>query len=142
MHNGVKRWIHDLNQAYRCEPALYARDFEQEGFEWIDFRDAESSVISFQRKGGLPGETVVIVCNLTPVPRYAYRIGVPESGRWRELLNSNAEIYGGTGQGNMGGVETEPVPFQAQPFSLLLTLPPLAALFFKAPEASRNEVSP
>ncbi len=134
LHRGVQRWMQDLNRLYREEPALYERDFEQEGFQWIDFRDADSSIISFQRKGKDPNRTMVVVCNLTPIPRYAYRIGVPNAGWWREVLNSNAELYGGTGQGNYGGVETERVPFQGHQHSLSLTLPPLGVLFLRADE--------
>jgi len=131
-HGGLKRWVKDLNRLYREERALHELDFSPEGFAWIDFRDAENSVISFLRKGVDPAGCLVVVCNLTPVPRYAYRIGVPRPGAWREVLNSNAEIYGGTGQGNYGGVEAEPLPFQGHPHSLSLTLPPLAALFLRA----------
>jgi 1,4-alpha-glucan branching enzyme len=131
-HRGVQRWLQDLNRLYRSEPALFERDFENGGFEWIDFRDADSSVISFLRKGRNPADTLIVVCNLTPVPRYAYRLGVPLPGRWTEMLNSNAEVYGGTGQGNFGGVRTEPVAFQGRAQSLSITLPPLAVLFFHA----------
>jgi len=134
LHQGVQRWVQDLNRLVRQEPALHERDFDPEGFRWIDFRDADSCVISFERKGRGAERPVVVVCNLTPVPRYAYRIGVPRAGTWREALNSNAEIYGGTGQGNYGATETEPVPFQGHPHSLSLTLPPLAVLFL-VPEA-------
>jgi len=141
-HQGVQRWVQDLNRLLRSEPALHARDFEQEGFEWIDFRDAESSVLSFQRRTGNAEDTVVVVLNLTPVPRYAYRIGVPASGRWRELLNSNAEVYGGTGQGNLGEVETEAVPFQGRGHSIALTLPPLAALFLKRSGSGTERAAP
>jgi len=137
-HQGVQRWLKDLNRLYRSEPALFERDFEQGGFEWIDFRDADSSVISFQRKGRDPADTLVVICNLTPVPRYAYRIGVPDPGRWKEMLNSNAEVYGGTGQGNFGGVQTEPVAFQGRKQSLSLTLPPLAVLFLKADQTAAD----
>ena len=129
LHRGVQRWVEDLNGLLRREPALYERDFDPEGFRWIDFCDADASVISFERNGRDSARPVVVVCNLTPVPRYAYRIGTPLPGRWHEVLNSNAEIYGGTGQGNYGGAETEPIPFQGHPHSLSLTLPPLAVLF-------------
>jgi len=141
-HRGLQRWLQDLNRFYREEPALYELDFVPEGFAWLDFRDADSSVISFLRKGKKdPARILVVVCNLTPVPRYAYRIGVPEAGWWVEALNSNAETYGGTGQGNFGGVETEPVAFQGHPHSLSLTLPPLSVLFLRM-EAPETEPGP
>jgi len=139
LHRGVRRWVQDLNGLVRREPALHELDFDAEGFRWIDFRDADSSVISFERNGRGAHRTVVVVCNLTPVPRYAYRIGVRRAGTWREVLNSNAEIYGGTGQGNYGMTATEPVPFQDHPHSLSLTLPPLSALFLVPEESGSVE---
>ena len=130
-HQGLQRWVQDLNRAYKQEPALHQKDFDAKGFEWIDFHDAESSVISFLRNGDVPEETVLLVCNFTPVPRYAYRVGVPEGSTWIEILNSNGTVYGGTGQGNMGKVESEEVSFQGRPSSLSLTIPPLSILFLK-----------
>jgi 1,4-alpha-glucan branching enzyme len=121
----------DLNHVYRNEPALYELDFSNDGFEWIDFHDWEDSIISFIRKGKTTGDIILVVCNLTPVPRYNYRVGTPRGGWWREVLNSDAEIYGGSGCGNAGGAEAENVPAQGRNHSLSLTLPPLGVLFFK-----------
>ena len=129
---GINRWVRDLNHLYRNEPALYELDFSNDGFEWIDFHDWEQSIVSFIRKGKSTGEIILIVLNYTGVPRYSYRVGVPHGGYWREILNSDAEIYGGSGCGNAGGVEAVSVPVQERAFSLSLTLPPLGALFFKS----------
>ncbi|MDR7483128.1 MAG: 1,4-alpha-glucan branching protein GlgB [Armatimonadota bacterium] len=128
-HAGVQRWVADLNRVYREQPALHELDCEPAGFAWIDPHDADQSVLSFMRRGRSPGAVVVVVCNFTPVPRHQYRLGVPAPGRWRELLNGDAVEYGGTGWGNLGGVEASPVPWHGQPYSVVLTLPPLAALF-------------
>ena len=137
-HQGLQRWVQDLNRSYRQEPALHEKDFEAQGFEWIDFHDAERSMISFLRRGGLHEETILVVCNFTPVPRYAYRVGVPEGSTWTEILNSNATLYGGTGQGNMGRVEAQKISFQEQPYSLSLILPPLSILFLKQENPSKG----
>ncbi len=131
LHQGVHRWMKDLNHFYRTQPALYEQDFTQDGFEWIDFRDWEKSIISFIRKGKTSGDTILVVCNFTPVPRLNYRVGVPHEGFWREMLNSDATLYGGSGYGNLGGMEAAPVPAQGRDFSLSLTLPPLGVLFFR-----------
>ena len=134
-HQGIQRWLQDLNHFYRSEPALYARDFENNGFEWVDLHDWEHSIISFFRKGEKPEDLVLVVCNFTPVPHTDYRVGVPHGGFWREVLNSDAVIYGGSGQGNVGGIEAAPIPAHGRYYSLSLTLPPLGALYFKAPGA-------
>ena len=134
-HQGIQRWLQDLNHFYRSEPALYARDFENNGFEWVDLHDWEHSIISFFRKGEKPEDQVLVVCNFTPVPHTDYRVGVPHGGFWREVLNSDAVIYGGSGQGNVGGIEAAPIPAHGRYYSLSLTLPPLGALYFKAPGA-------
>jgi 1,4-alpha-glucan branching enzyme len=130
-HQGIRRWVKDLNQLYRKEPALFELDFRQEGFEWIDFRDWEGSTISFIRKGKSTDEIFLVVCNFTPVLRTNYRVGVPLSGFWKEALNSDATIYGGIGHGNFGGAEATPVPYHGKYHSLSLTLPPLSILFLK-----------
>jgi 1,4-alpha-glucan branching enzyme len=130
-HQGVRKWVKDLNHLYRNEPALYEMDFSLDGFEWIDFHDWEQSVIGFIRKSKSSGESVLVACNFTSVPRYDYRIGVPHGGFWRELINSDSEIYGGSGCGNSGGVEADAIRSQKRHFSLSLTLPPLSVLFFK-----------
>jgi len=131
-HSGLKRWVEDLNRFYRGQPALYELDFEQAGFEWIDCNDVEHSVISLIRKGRSPDNLLVVVCNFTPTTHFNYRIGVPQPGFWRELLNSDAREYGGSGQGSLGRVEAAPIPLHGRPYSLTITLPPLAAVFFKS----------
>jgi 1,4-alpha-glucan branching enzyme len=130
-HQGIQRWFKDLNHTYRNEPALYELDFSSEGFQWIDFHDWERSIISFLRKGSGEGEVILVICNFTPVPASHYRVGVPFGGYWREILNSDAEIYGGSGMGNLGGVEAEPFAAHGRDYSLVLTLPPLGTMFFK-----------
>ncbi|NLI81204.1 MAG: 1,4-alpha-glucan branching protein GlgB [Deltaproteobacteria bacterium] len=132
MHQGLHNWVRNLNRLYRDEPPLHELDFSNEGFEWIDFHDADSSVISFVRKGRRTGNIFVIVANFTPVLRENYTIGVPRGGYWREVLNSDAEIYGGSGQGNLGGREAAPVPSHGRRYSLSLVLPPLGILFLKS----------
>lgn len=134
-HHGVQLWVQDLNRVYRTEPALYQQDFQSEGFEWVDFHDWEKSIVSFVRKGRNASDAVLVVCNFTPVVRTDYRIGVPAPGFWRELLNSDAGYYGGSGTGNRGGVESEPVEAHGRPHSVSLILPPLAVLFFRSPGA-------
>ena len=129
-HAGVKRWVADLNRLYRAEPALHQVEFDAAGFEWVDARDAEASAFSFLRKPR-EGAPVLVLCNLTPLPRTNYSIGVPQGGVWRELLNSDATIYGGSGVGNFGAIEAAPVSAHGRPYSLTLALPPLATLFLK-----------
>ncbi|MBI5492799.1 MAG: 1,4-alpha-glucan branching protein GlgB [Deltaproteobacteria bacterium] len=130
-HSGVQKWVRDLNRLYANEGALHQLDFEAEGFEWIDFHDWGESVISFIRKGSDTKELILVVCNLTPVYRTDYRVGVPEGGYWKEVLNSDAAEYGGGGKGNMGGMNADEAPAHKRHFSLNLTLPPLSVLFFK-----------
>jgi 1,4-alpha-glucan branching enzyme len=131
LHAGVQRWVQDLNRFYRGEPALYELDFSPEGFEWVDCSDADNSVLTFLRKARDPRDLLLIVCNFTPVVRDNYRVGVPRGGWWRECLNSDAPLYGGSGQGNLGGVEAAPLPAHARYHSLTLRLPPLSVMFFK-----------
>ncbi len=130
-HQGVQRWVKDLNLLYKNEPALFELDFDDNGFEWVDFSDSEKSIISFIRKSSTTNEFVLVVCNLTPIPYQNYRIGVPVAGSWQEILNSDAKVYGGSGQGNMGGVETEPIPAHGKHQSISLILPPLGIIIFK-----------
>ncbi len=129
-HAGVQRWVRDLNRLYRWEPALHELDCEPAGFEWIDPDDSDHSVLSFLRKSR-HGRVVAVVCNFTPVPREGYRVGVPRGGWWREVLNSDAAEYGGSGWGNLGGVRAEPQPHHGRPYSVSLNLPPLGVLFFR-----------
>jgi 1,4-alpha-glucan branching enzyme len=130
-HRGIQRWVEDLNRLYRSEPALNQVDFEASGFEWMNCDDADSSVFSFIRKARSASDVILVVCNFTPVPRRNYPVGVPIGGVWRELLNSDALPYGGSGQGNLGGLEAAPLPIHGQPWLLNLTVPPLAALYMK-----------
>jgi 1,4-alpha-glucan branching enzyme len=131
LHQGVQKWVKDLNLIYRREPALFELDFERDGFEWIDFSDWAKSIISYIRRGRSSGDLILVVCNFTPEVREAYRIGVPKSGFWREILNSDAKEYGGSGQGNLGGIESRPTILHHRDYSLSLTLPPLSVLVFK-----------
>jgi 1,4-alpha-glucan branching enzyme len=131
LHAGMQSWVRELNHVYRAERALHELDNDSAGFEWVDCSDVEQSVISLLRKGKNDGELVLGVFNFTPVPRYDYRVGVPRSGFWAERLNSDAQEYGGSGIGNLGGVDATPGPVHGRPASLHLTLPPLSALFFK-----------
>jgi len=130
-HAQVQRWVEDLNQVYTSEPALYELDFEPASFEWVDAGDFEQSVISFIRKGKSAGDIILVVGNFTPVTRFNYRVGVPYGGLWKEIINGDAKEYGGSGQGNLGGVKATTTPFHGRPYSLNLTLPPLAVVFFK-----------
>jgi 1,4-alpha-glucan branching enzyme len=130
-HQGVQRWVRDLNTFYRGEPALYQCDFTPEGWRWIDADDSDHSVLTYLRFCKDQKNPVVMACNFTPVPRRGYRVGVPEEGRWHEVLNSNAAMYGGTDEGNFGGRTTDPIPTHGFDHSLLLDLPPLAMVVFK-----------
>ncbi|MGB9187119.1 MAG: 1,4-alpha-glucan branching protein GlgB [Methylovirgula sp.] len=138
-HAGMRRLVHDLNQLYRGTPSLYERDCEPEGFEWIDCHDAQQSTISYIRWGKDYRQCAVTVCNFTPVVRHKYRIGVPRSGYYREVLNSDARTYGGGNIGNCGGCFSDTTPFQGRPNSLVLTLPPLAAVVFILEEVQAAE---
>ncbi|MDE2261593.1 MAG: alpha amylase C-terminal domain-containing protein, partial [Gammaproteobacteria bacterium] len=128
LHEGLRRWVRDLNHLYRGTPALYQRDFTPDGFQWIDCNNADESVIVYLRRGQRPGDVALVACNFTPVPRDNYRIGVPRGGWWRERLNSDASEYGGSGIGNFGGVEASPLPSHGMTHSLALHLPPLSAV--------------
>jgi 1,4-alpha-glucan branching enzyme len=133
-HAGLMRWVRELNRLLRTQPALHEVDFSPEGFEWAVSDDAASSVLAFLRKPRGAGPTLLVVCNLTPLPRQRYRIGVPFAGRWRELLNSDATDYGGSGLGNLGGVDALATPWHGRPCALSLTLPPLATLVLQHDE--------
>ena len=131
LHNGVQRWVSDLNRMYRDNRALHAKDFSPDGFRWVQRGDWEQSALSFLRLAGDEAPPVLAVFNFTPVPRFNYRVGVPRGGYWRELLNGDAEVYGGSGLGNRGGADALPMPYEEYSHSLTLTLPPLAAVFLK-----------
>jgi 1,4-alpha-glucan branching enzyme len=128
-HAGILRWVGDLARLYRDEPAMHQLDAAAAGFSWIDCSDADHSVVALVRQGDAAAPPVVAVFNFTPVPRINYRIGVPGGGFWREALNGDSRDYGGSGQGNLGGIEASPLPLHARSHSLTLTLPPLAAVF-------------
>jgi len=129
-HRGIQAWVRDLNHLYRREPALWRRDTSYEGFEWIDFHDVENSVLIYRRIAD-PDDELVVLCNFTPLPRGGYRVGIPRGGRYRELLNSDAEVYGGSNVGNAGIVTTDEIASHGHPTSLVLVLPPLAVLVLK-----------
>ncbi len=130
-HQGMQRWIKDLNRFYRQEKALYEVDFEYSGFQWIESNDREHSVLIFLRKNRNGNEKILIVCNFVPTPWYNYRIGIPERGIWLECLNSDSSLYGGSNHGNMGKVSSRPIPMHGYDYSLNITIPPLGILFFK-----------
>ncbi|SFR03626.1 1,4-alpha-glucan branching protein GlgB [Poseidonocella sedimentorum] len=130
-HAGIQALVRDLNRLYRDTPALYQRDCVAEGFEWIEMRDAERSVYAWLRKGEAGAPPVAVICNFTPVEQTGYQIGLPEAGRWHEVLNTDAEIYGGGNRGNMGGVEAVEGESHGQPAHARLTLPPLSVLFLQ-----------
>ncbi|MFP4213572.1 MAG: 1,4-alpha-glucan branching protein GlgB [Desulfohalobiaceae bacterium] len=133
-HQGLQRWLRELNLLYRQEPALHQLDFQQQGFEWVDFSDQENSVISYLRQDAGQDELFLMVCNFTPVPRHNYQVGVPAGGFWREILNSDAQEYWGSGQGNFGGLRASPEHCHDRYHSLSLTLPPLGIAIFKRTE--------
>ncbi len=139
VHRDVQRWVRDLNALYRREPALHELDVEPAGFEWVDFNDADHSVVSYLRKGRTTADLILVVCNFTPVAHGGYRVGVPCGGAWLEVLNSDAADYGGTGRGNLGAVEAEAKPAHGRSHSLCLTLPPLGVLVFKKPGGPAGE---
>jgi 1,4-alpha-glucan branching enzyme len=130
-HKGMQRWVQDLNRHLKAEPALFEIDFSHEGFEWIDAGNSEQSVLSFIRKGKSADSILLAVCNFTPVVRDNFRVGVPKAGFWREVLNSDAKEYGGSGTGNFGGVDSVPLACHGRYNSVLLTLPPLGVVLFK-----------
>lgn len=130
-HRGIRQLVRDLNRAYRETPALHQGDCDPAGFEWVDCSDREHSVIAYLRRATDGSAPCLAVCNFTPVVRHEYRIGVPVSGRWREIINTDATDYGGSGVGNLGAVEAEAVPWHGQPYSVSATLPPLATLILQ-----------
>jgi 1,4-alpha-glucan branching enzyme len=131
-HAGVQRLVRDLNQLYRAAPALHQLDFVPAGFEWMDHQDAAHSVLSFIRRGTHAGTFMLVVCNFTPTVQTAYRVGVPQPGEYRERLNTDSAHYGGSNLGTpLGAATAEPLPWHGQPYSVLLTLPPLATVFLE-----------
>jgi 1,4-alpha-glucan branching enzyme len=130
-HKGVQTLIKDMNRLYRDEPALHQLDCDGAGFEWLESNDAEASVLAWLRKGRDGAPPVLVICNFTPTPREGYRLGLPAAGRWREILNTDAAIYGGSGIGNLGMIATEEVASHGRPFSARITVPPLGTLWFR-----------
>src|SRR5258706_13153761 len=131
LHRGMLAWMEQLNRAYRGENALHWFDNDPQGFEWVDCNDAPASIISLLRKGKSADDAVLVACNFTPVPRVGYKVGVPSSGYWKEILNSDAREYGGSGGGNIGGAEALTESVHGRPYLLRLTFPPLGELFLK-----------
>jgi 1,4-alpha-glucan branching enzyme len=129
-HKGLQFFIKDLNSVYKRYPALFEMDFSHEGFKWIDANDSQNSILSFVRYDKEKKNEVVVVANFTPVPRYNYRLGVPEDTHWKEILNSDAKQYGGSGMGNFGGVDSTPVPYHGEDFSINILIPPLGIVMF------------
>ncbi len=139
-HRGVQELVKQLNRVYRETPALHTSDCNANGFEWIDADNAEQCVLTWLRQSRNREETVLVVCNFTPTPQYNFRIGVDHWGVWQEILNTDADLFGGSGHGNLGQVDASPVQWHGRPFSLCLTLPPLGVLFLKAPTKALNGV--
>jgi 1,4-alpha-glucan branching enzyme len=134
-HKGLLEWVRELNVLYKSEKALYEIDFDRAGFEWIDFQDWESSVISFVRKGNTTSDIIMVVCNFTPALRENYLLGAPRGGFWKEILSSDEERFGGSGVNNAGGVEAQDNEYQGRPYLLTLTLPPLGVVFLKSEQS-------
>lgn len=130
-HAALRLLVGDLNHLYRTEPALVTREVSPHSFEWLDLHDSENNVLSFLRKGRSGGELIACVFNFSAVPRYNYRLGVPRKGHWEEILNSDAKIYGGTGRGNFGGLDTVPFPLHGRDYSMTMNIPPLGAVFLR-----------
>jgi 1,4-alpha-glucan branching enzyme len=130
-HRKLQDLVRELNRLYRAHPALYQVDFHYTGFEWVDFHDWENSVISFIRRAEDPSDFLLVCCNFTPVPRHGYEFGVPEQGFYEEILNTDAGMFGGSNMGNGGMVSSRPVPKHGRPYSLAVTLPPLAVVVFR-----------
>lgn len=138
-HAGIEQWLADLNHLYCQEPALHELDCDPAGFEWVDGSDADNSVIAYLRKGKSPGEPILAVFSFTPAQLENYRVGVPSAGYWREILNSDAADYGGSGRGNSGGVESEAIPTHGRAHSLNLTLPPLGMILLRRDAVAEEE---
>jgi 1,4-alpha-glucan branching enzyme len=132
-HRGLQKFVEDLNRFYAASPGLWRSDYDHGGFYWIDCADRDNSVLSFIRQNPDGANPLAVILNLTPVLRERYRVGLPRAGQWREVLNSDAAIYGGSNQGNLGGVTAENVPCHSQPHSAEFCLPPLSVVAFQAP---------
>jgi len=135
-HAGVQQLVRDLNRLYRSEPALHEVDFEASGFRWLEPNDSASNTLAFSRLSRDGKRLVVCACNFSPVPRPGYRLGLPQPGRWVEVLNTDAALYGGSNVGNLGGAVAEERPWHDQPYSAELTLPPLGVVWL-VPDSQR-----
>ena len=140
-HRGLQRFVEDLGKLYLAEPALWKGDYDTDGFRWIDNSDHLNSVISFLRQDAEHFQELVVIMNLTPVPRLKYRVGLPRPGFWRELVNSDATVYGGSNMGNSGGVTAADKPCHGQPCSAEFILPPLSILVFRPERASDKVIA-
>ncbi len=140
-HAGLQRWVRDLNMRYRSDSRLHELDCDGLGFEWVDRSDTASTVVSFLRRGASADDSLLFVCNFTPLERLGYRIGVPHAGEWTELLNSDAACYGGRGLGNLGSVRADAVPFHGRRHSLRLALPSLSVLVFGRASSTSDQES-
>ncbi|EQD54150.1 1,4-alpha-glucan branching enzyme, partial [mine drainage metagenome] len=134
LHRGMQQLVKDLNRVYRSEPALFERDFDPSGFRWIDASNADANVIAFLRYSAAGDRHLACVCNLSPVPRYSYRLGLPSAGPYREVLNTDSHFYGGSNLGSLGEIHSEATPWHGLPHSAAITLPPLATVWL-APES-------
>jgi 1,4-alpha-glucan branching enzyme len=132
-HRKLQDYVRELNLLYSSHPAFYEVDYSFAGFEWVDFRDAENSIIGFIRRPAGDGTFLLFCCNFTPVPRHDYRFGIPDPGFYREILNSDSHLFGGSNVGNNGGVHSEPVAYQKHYHSIRISLPPLAVVVFESP---------
>jgi 1,4-alpha-glucan branching enzyme len=141
-HRGVQLFVHDLNKLYRAEPGLWQSDFDSEGFQWIDWLDNQNSVLSFLRRDTERVSELAVIMNLTPVPRLRYRLGLPRPGKWLEVLNSDAAIYGGGNQGNMGSVISEDIDSHNQSYSAEFLLPPLSIIVFRPDRSLQTPTEP
>ncbi|OYV58280.1 MAG: 1,4-alpha-glucan branching enzyme, partial [Acidiphilium sp. 21-62-4] len=130
-HEGLRRWVADLNRLYRSEPALHSTDFNPSGFRWLIGDDRDQSIFAWVRQTDDVAQSVVVLCNFTPVPRDSYRVGVPAGGRWLECLNSDSAIYGGSDVGNLGTTTADASPAHGMAYSLVLTVPPLGVLILR-----------
>ena len=140
-HRKLQLLVQELNRLYRSEPALYQVDYHHSGFEWVDFHDIDGSTISFLRRAQDSRDFLLFACNFTPVPRYGFRIGVPEEGLYEEILNTDSGMFGGSNVGNGGMVSSEAIPNHGRPHSILITLPPLGVLVFKIKRDSDTQDS-
>jgi 1,4-alpha-glucan branching enzyme len=131
LHAGLSRWVRDINTLYRGQSALHELDFNAAGFEWVDCKNSQRSIISFLRHGRRAEDQILFACNFTPVVRENYRVGVSLEGNWKEVLNSDAPLYGGGGQGNFGGLSSSPLPIHGRPLSLNMRLTPLGIVAFQ-----------